>query len=52
MNPLSKRRAKPDPAEVRKAQEEARRQIALAVSIAEKRTQAEVLEALQQITNQ
>lgn len=52
MNLYLKRRAKPDPAEVRKAQEEVRRQIALAVSIAEKKTQAEVLEALQQIANQ
>jgi len=52
MNLYLKRRAKPDPADQRKAQEEVRRQIALAVSIAEKKTQAEVLEALQQIANQ
>ncbi|WP_189523688.1 MULTISPECIES: hypothetical protein [unclassified Mesorhizobium] len=50
MNPLAKRRATLSPAEQRQAQEEARRQIALAVSIAEKKarqeTQQEVLEAL------
>lgn len=55
MNSLSRRRTQPDPAEQRKAQEEARRQIALAVSIAEKKarqeTQAEVLEALAAIVN-
>lgn len=54
MNLYLKRRAKPDPAEQRKAQEEVRRQIALAVSIAENKAeakaQADVLAALQQIT--
>lgn len=56
MNPLARRRAKPDLAEMRKAQEEARRQIALAVSLAEKKakeeTQQEVLDALSAITGQ
>jgi hypothetical protein len=56
MNPLARRRAKPDPAEQRKAQEEVRRQIALAVSLAEKKakeeTQQEVLEALSAIAGQ
>lgn len=50
MNPLSRRRAQTDPADQRKAQEEVRRQIALAVSIAGKKAQAatqrEVFEAL------
>ncbi|MBZ9807683.1 hypothetical protein [Mesorhizobium sp. ESP-6-2] len=46
MNPLDRRRNRPDPADQRKAQEEVRRQIALAVSIAEKRA----LAALQQDT--
>lgn len=54
MNPLAKRRAQLSPAEQRKAQEEARRQIALAISIAEKKAreeaQQEVLEALSAIT--
>lgn len=56
MNPLAKRRAQLSPAEQRKAQEEARRQIALAVSIAERKakqeTQQEVLEALSAITGE
>lgn len=52
MNPLAKRRTAISPDEQRKAQEQVRQQMALAVSIAEKKTQAEVLEALQQITNQ
>lgn len=56
MNPLARRRNQPDPAEQRKAQEEVRRQIALAVSIAEKKakeeTQQEVLSALSAITGQ
>ena len=56
MNPLARRRNQPDPAEQRKTQEEVRRQIALAVSLAEKKTkektQREVLEALSAITGQ
>lgn len=54
MNPLAKRRAQSNPAEQRKAQEEARRQTALAVSVAEKKarqeTQQEVLDALSAVT--
>ncbi|WP_164898571.1 hypothetical protein [Mesorhizobium sp. M7A.F.Ca.MR.362.00.0.0] len=54
MNLIQKRRTKTDPAQQRKAQEEVRRQIAVAVSVAEKRTQAEtqaeVLQALATIT--
>ncbi|WP_167498766.1 hypothetical protein [Mesorhizobium sp. M2D.F.Ca.ET.223.01.1.1] len=56
MNPLAKRRAQISPAEQRQAQEEARRRIALAVSIAERKakeeTQQEVLEALSAIKGQ
>lgn len=55
MNLVQKRRAKPDPAKQRAEQEEVRRQIALAETIAARKaraeTQAEVLEALAAITN-
>lgn len=40
MNPLQRRRNQADPAQQRKDQEEVRRQIALAVSIAEKKALA------------
>ncbi|WP_287339911.1 hypothetical protein [Mesorhizobium sp.] len=42
MNLVLKRRTKPDPAKQRAEQEEVRRQIALAVSLAEKKFQAEI----------
>ncbi|WP_287106430.1 hypothetical protein [Mesorhizobium sp.] len=43
---LDKRRSKRQPAEIRAAQQEARRQIAVAGSAAKGKTQAEVLAAL------
>ncbi|PAP94511.1 hypothetical protein [Mesorhizobium wenxiniae] len=54
MGYLDKRRSKLLPAATRAAQEEVRRQIALAVSITKRKTKAkvkaEVLESLQQVT--
>ena len=41
MSFLDRRRAKPSPAQLRAAQEEARRQVALAVSVAEKKARKE-----------
>ncbi|PAQ00923.1 hypothetical protein LRP31_25535 [Mesorhizobium mediterraneum] len=56
MNFLDKRRAKLSPSQQRAAQEEVRRQIALAESIAARKAaakvQAEVLAALSQITGE
>ncbi|RWN31767.1 hypothetical protein [Mesorhizobium sp.] len=53
---LDKRRSKLSPSEQRAAQEEVRRQIAVAVSVARRKTeaevQAEVLEALAQIASE
>lgn len=43
---LDKRRSKLSPAAARAAQQEARRQIAVAASVARRKTQAEVLAAL------
>lgn len=56
VNFLDKRRSKLSPSEQRAAQEEVRRQIAVAVSVAKRKTeaevQAEVLEALAQIASE
>lgn len=46
MNYLDKRRSKLSPAALKALQEDTRQKIALAVSIAKRQTQAEVLEAL------
>lgn len=46
MNFLDKRRSKSKPAEIRAAQQEARRHIAVAGSAAKRKTQREVLAAL------
>lgn len=49
MNYLDKRRSKQRPDAINAASDEARRQVALAVSLAKRKTQAEVLEAVASI---
>ncbi|RWO50396.1 MAG: hypothetical protein EOS12_05725 [Mesorhizobium sp.] len=52
MNYLDKRRSKLSPATIKAIQDDTRQQTALAVSIAKRKTQAEVLEALAVVISQ
>jgi hypothetical protein len=52
MNFLDQRRSKLTPANIRAIQDETRQQTALAVSIAKRQTQREVLEALASVISQ
>ncbi|MCF6118525.1 hypothetical protein L2449_16735 [Mesorhizobium muleiense] len=52
MNFLDQRRSKLTPATIKAIQEQTRQQMALAVSIAKRKTQAEVLEALAVVISQ
>ncbi|ESZ07167.1 MULTISPECIES: hypothetical protein [unclassified Mesorhizobium] len=52
MNYLDKRRLKLPPATIKALQEDTRQKLALAVSIAKRKTQAEVLEALAAVISQ